>query len=242
MKKKRISAILAVMCVATIVVGSLAYFTDRIDTSITTTAGTLELELSDVTTSKSANFKPGEGIDVDFTLSNKGSKSADVIETLVLSSSEALTDKNGTAEFDLYNAADVDLVNGIATVKAGKLPLAVRTSGGSYTADKNNDGTDETYYTVKYVLPEFVLSGTGSNAEVEYDGDNTAYATSKTSDYVLVFRPDASNAFQGVTLFMDYEAQAKQHRNTDTTTWGSIQTQISFAGDANHMSVPDKNT
>lgn len=236
MKKKRISAVLAVMCVAAMLVGSLAYFTDRVDANVTAKAGELELELSSVTTSKSAELKPGEGVKVDFTLSNKGNKSADVIETLVLSSSTLLSEKNGAAEFELYNEADVTLVDGVATVKAGAQPLSVRTFGGNYTSG------GKTYYTVKYVLPEFPLSGTGLGAEVERDGGGNAIGTSKASHYVLVFRADAGNAFQGVSLTMDYEAQAKQHRNTDSTTWDTIEkTQISFAGDNTHMSVLDKN-
>lgn len=242
MNHKRISLVLVVVCVATMLVGSLAYFTDRVDASVVATAGTLELELSNLSTSKTSDFKPGEGIDVDFTLTNKGNKSTDVIETLVISSSALLTDNtDGVAEFDLYHAADVDLVDGYATVKDGKEPLAARSSGGTYTADKDEDGAEETYYTIKYVLPEFILSGTGLGAEVELDSESNAYGNAKVSDYVLVFRPDASNDFQGVTVLIDYEAQAKQHRNTDATTWDSLRTEISFAGDATHQSVPDKN-
>lgn len=215
MKKKHVTLVMAILCVMALFVGSLAYFTDRVQAQATATAGTLDLDLSAITTSKTEKFKPSEGITIDFTLTNKGNKSADVKEMLVLTSSVAMTNGAVPAEFELYQATDVDVnANGIATVHAGANPVAVR----SMSEDKKQ---------ITYTIPEFILNGTGTAAETE-TGITTNY---KTSHYVLVFKAAAGNAYQNVTLKLDYLAQAKQHRNTDSTTWTTVQSQnITFAG------------
>lgn len=221
-KKKPITLILSILCVASLIVGSFAFFTDRVESNIDATAGTLTLGFTGITTSKTTNFKPGEGITLDFSLSNEGNKSADVLEVLVLSSSTAMTDGLNPAEFELYAASDVTLVDGLATVNASATPLSVRT----ISSDKKQ---------ITYALPQFTLNGTGTGAEVE-DGIT---ATSKASSYVLVFNSAAGNDFQGTDLTLYYEAQAKQHRNTNDDTWSKIKSAtVSFAGNDNHAAVP----
>lgn len=232
--KKTLALILAAATVFTLFAGTLAFFTDRLQGSVTATAGTLDLDLSDFETApKTAELRPGEGVSIEFTLSNKGNKSADVLETLVLSTTAPMTTVDGAMEFELYNAADVDLVDGVATPKAGATPLAARTTG-TYTAD------EKTYTKITYQIPEFVLSGVGAGKEVEFNGQEEIPA-SKDSSYVLVFSKRAGNAFQGVTVVLDYEAQAKQHRNTDASTWTLVKSEtITFGGDAGYKAVPVK--
>lgn len=220
--KKIMALVLAIATVAALAVGTLAYFTDRIQANATATAGTMELALTNITTGANTKMKPGVGCTVDFTLSNKGNKSADVKEVLVLRSPVAMT--AGKEEFDLYKASDVTLAtDGKYTIKSGAQPLAVR----SVSADKKS---------ITYAIPEFILNGTGSAPETE----TGAAGTSKASAYVLVFKTTANNDFQDKTVTLDYIAQAKQHRNTDSATWSTVMTEtINFAGNST-KAVPEK--
>lgn len=222
-KKKHLTVTLAIACIVTLLVGSLALLTDRIESNVTATAGTLELGFTGIQTSKTTEFKPSEGITLDFTLSNVGSKSADVLEVLVLSSDKAMTEGADPAEFEIYSASDVTLSNeGVATVKDSATPLSVR----SMSSDKKQ---------ITYSLPQFTLNGTGNGAETE-EGISK---TSKDSSYVLVFNKTAGNTYQGVTLTLYYEAQAKQHRNTNDDTWSIVKSEsITFAGNEGYAAVP----
>lgn len=220
--RKTIAIVIAVISVLSMMVGSLAYFTDRVQATATATAGSLELQLSAINTSKATNFKPGEGVTIDFTLSNIGNKSADVLETLVLESSVPMS---ATTEFELYAASDVTLdANGVVTsIESGAQPLQVRSIN-----------TERTQIT--YKIPEFILDGSGENAETE----TGSKGASKESSYVLVFRVHAGNNFQKANVTIYYEAQAKQHHNTNSNAWRVLQNQtITFAGNST-QSVADK--
>lgn len=223
--KKIMALVLAIATVAALAVGTFAFFTDRVQANATATAGTLELSLTTPTLSKSTGLKPGTGCKVDFTLSNLGNKSADVKEVLILRSPKAMN--TTTPEFDLYMASDVTLdADGKATIKANATPVATRV----VAQDSKS---------ITYTIDEFILNGTGAGAETE----GTAVGISKASSYVLVFSSTAGNDFQGITVTLDYLAQAKQHRNTNAATWETVltdrivDTNSAFNG---HSAVPEK--
>lgn len=220
--KKILALVLAIATVAALAVGTFAFFTDRVQAKAEAKAGTLELALSQVTLSKGTGLKPGTGCKVDFTLSNLGNKSADVKEVLVLRSPKVMN--TTTPEFDLYMASDVTLdADGKATIKANATPVATRV----VAQDSKS---------ITYTIDEFILNGTGAGAETE----GTAIGISKASSYVLVFSSTAGNDFQGITVTLDYLAQAKQHRNTNAATWADVANEsISFAG-GNVNAVPEK--
>ena len=89
---------------------------------------------------------------------------------------------------------------------------------------------------ITYTIPEFILNGTGTDAETE----TGAVGVSKSSAYVLVFKNTAGNAFQGISVTLDYMAQAKQHRNTNNATWSTVMSEsITFAGNST-PAVPEK--
>lgn len=204
--KKIMALVLAIATVAALAVGTLAFFTDRIQAQAKATAGTLELALTDIATGSNTKMRPGNGCTVDFTLSNNGNKSADIKEVLILRSPVAMT--AGAEEFDLYLASDVTLTaDGKATIKAGAQPLAART----VSPDKKS---------ITYAIPEFILNGTGDDAENEPGVTSSA----KESKYVLVFKNTADNTFQNISVTLDYMAQAKQHRNTNGDTWATVLT------------------
>lgn len=214
--KKIMALVLALATVAALAVGTFAFFTDRVQAQATATAGTLELALTDIRTGANTKMKPGAGCTVDFTLSNLGNKSADVKEVLVLRSPVAMT--AGAEEFDLYLADDVTVgADGKATIKANATPVAAR----AVSTDRKS---------ITYTIPEFILNGTGGD-EAETEPNVTSNA--KTSKYVLVFNGKAGNDFQNISVTLEYLAQAKQHRNTNTDTWETILTdKIMDAGSA----------
>lgn len=220
--KKILALVLAIATVAALAVGTLAFFTDRIQAQATATAGTLELALTDITTSNSTKMKPGSGSTVNFTLSNLGNKSADVKEVLILRSPVAMT--AGAEEFDLYLASDVTLTaDGKVTIKDGKSPVAAR----SVSTDRKS---------ITYTISEFILNGTDEDAETE----NGIASNAKSSAYVLVFKNTAGNDFQSISVTLDYLAQAKQHRNTNDATWTDVMSEtITFAGNST-AAVPEK--
>lgn len=212
--KRTISFVLAILTVVSVTVGSFAWFMDRVDHKSEGTLGSLDLEAS-IETSKTDNFKPGEGITVDISLSNKGNKSADVRETIVLETSAPMTNN---IEFELYLAEDVTLKDGaVIAIAPGAQPITFGENR-IVSADKKQ---------ITYKIPEFVLSGSGTGAEKEEEANGFR----KVGSYVLVFKSLASNEYQNKTIKLYYEAQAKQHRNSTDDTWTKLQTvEVSFAG------------
>ena len=222
MKKKIVTLCLVVALAATAIIGTtLAYFTDRFDASATATAGTLDLSLvnNKITVSSPTSYRPGTGATIAFTLQNTGNKSVDVKETLVITAAG----KTISNQFALYNASDVTLTDGVVAVKSGKTALSTTIESGKLV----------------YRASEFILDGTGTGAETE-TATGAVKASSQSRSYVLVFTTSADNSWQGVNLTLDYEAQGKQHRNTNANTWSSIQTTTSFAGLNGHKSVAAK--
>ncbi len=229
--KKRLSALFLALAVVCAMGMSLAYFTDHETASVSATAGTLNLELTQSWESAnpdSDETKPGDIYKLDYTLTNKGNKSADVREYFVITSDVDLAD-TAPAEFEIYAASDVQTdANGFYVPKANAQPLSVRSTATISVSGK-------TYYTIKYAIPEFILNGTGTAAETETGITTNA----KTASYVVLFTKNASNAFQGVHVTIDYLAEAKQHRNTDSSVWGTVASEtFTFAGGSSIKTVP----
>ena len=162
------------------------------------------------------NAKPGDIYALDYTVTNEGNKSADVRETFVIRSSVAMS---ATPEFEIYAANSVAKgADGTYAPKSGAKPVVNDATTREVSTDKK---------TITYYLPEYVLNGTGTAAEIEAGVTSNA----KTFDYVVLFSKTAANTFQGAELTIDYLAEAKQHRNTDSTVWTTVASeQITFAG------------
>ena len=217
-KKRIATGLVAVAMVSA--VGSFALFTDRAQSHAEMTAGTLDLTLTQSWVTDNAavadEYGPGDILNLDYTLENTGSLSTDIRERFVITGDKAID-----GSFDIYAASDVkqDAATHLWAPNAGATPIAVR-SVDTYTADKNHDGTMETYYTISYEVPELTVDGS------EETGDATASTTGstisgakKTGDYVLLFNKDAENSVQGTNLTVEYIAQGLQHRNTGDNTW-----------------------
>lgn len=222
-KKKALAAgALAVSCA---LAGTIAYFTDRVETSATAKAGTVDLAL-DANWTDVANFNPGDKADLDYQISNDGNKSVDVRERLVVTSSVAL-DTAAQAEFEIYNAADVEQdAAGAYVPKAEAKPV---TDGAKRIVAGDSKS-------ITYVLPEYTLNGTGANAETE----SGVLASDHSADYVLVFKGASSNAFQDADVEVSLLAEAKQHRNTDSDTWTTVSSESVTFGNGNVNAVPER--
>lgn len=206
-------------------VGAFAFFTDRVDTSVQATAGTVDLALNSGWTDV-ANFNPGDMADLSYSIQNDGNKSVDVRERLVVKSSVAM-DTADQAEFEIYRAVDVEQdANGAYVPKYGAEPV---TNGEDRIVSDDNTS-------ITYEIQEYTLNGTGENAETEDGIDETA----KDSEYVLVFKDAAANTFQGADVSVDLVAEAKQHRNTGDDTWAVISTDSVSVGGGTIDAVPER--
>lgn len=215
------------LAVCLLMVGSFAYFTDRVSTDASATAGTVTLGMTDNINLLDADgkdiYNPGDVRTAAFEIENTGNKSVDVRSTITVTSTVAMDTAAEQAEYELYNASDVELVEGKGYApKAGATPVADR----SISAD----GT-----VITYDIPDYVLNGNEDLAEQETeDGimtDTHAY------DYVLVFKGSSANAFQNSGVKLDVLVEAKQHRNT-SAGWEIVAQESYTAGSINQDAVP----
>jgi len=201
-------------------VGSFALFTDRAQSHAEMTAGTLDLTLTQSWVSDNAEiadeYGPGDILKLDYTLENTGSLSTDIRETFVITG-----DKVVDGNFDIYAFEDVEqnAATHLWAPKSGAQPISVRSTD-SYTADKDGNGTVETYYTISYDIPELTVDGTDETGDATSStAGSTIAGDTKTGEYVLLFNKDAENGVQGTNLTLEYIAQGLQHRNTGDNTW-----------------------
>ena len=149
--KKRMTKILAGAMALCLVVGTFAYFTDRVEKSGSVTAGKVGITTDAQTAwadqliagpQNLDNINPGDSRSLAFTVTNTGNKAVDVRHTIKLS----VVDANGAAkeltmgedvatnellQFDIYKASDVETMSGTdATahnagykLKAGATPV-----------------------------------------------------------------------------------------------------------------------
>lgn len=227
-KKRKIARIASgALAACMLMVGSFAYFTDRVSTNASATAGTVTLHLTDNINLLDADgkdiYNPGDMRTADFAVENTGNKSVDVRSTIKVTSTEAMDTAAAQAEYELYNASDVELVEGKGYApKAGATPVADRTI--------SDDGK-----VITYDIPDYVLNGNENLAEQEMeDGINT---DSHDYNYVLVFKGASANKFQNSGVKLDVLVEAKQHRNT-SAGWEVVAQESYTAGSINQDAVP----
>ena len=235
--KKRLASLgLALAIGAPLLVGTTAYFTDRVATSASGTAGTVALELAADTLATSmldADGKdilnPGDQRVINYELTNTGNKSVDVREKIVLTSSVPMDTIADQAEFEIYNAADVKFVDGRGYMpNDGASPLEVRSI--------SDDGLQ-----ITYDVPEYVLNGNEDFGDENREIEAGISVDSNSGNYVLVFKGAAGNDFQGATVTIDILAEAKQHRNTDESVWAEIASESVTFGGVDVAVVPEAN-
>lgn len=198
---KRVNSILVIAIIFTLLVGTLAFFTDHAQGNATaTTSGgivivtdpddptyedKLQAKWAAVNAGPFKIFNPGDTADLSFVLANEGQMAVNVRETFVIKSNKVLS---STPEFQLVSVVAKDS-NGAAT-------------GGTavVTQTKVND------YTYRYDIAPYVLSG--SNETI------SSNPTKLDRDYYLIFNAAADNDFQGATCEVYYLAEAKQYSSS----------------------------
>lgn len=208
------SILFLMIAVSGIGVFTYSYFTDRTENSELATAGTVDIELDTVRESnldkvgidlknnvRQDILNPGDLRQASFGVYNKGNKSVDVRNTIVINSTKEFSEVDGKYEFELYDkdAFEYRDNGAIIGLKEGASPVGERV----LSDDKK---------TITYTLPDTVLNGNEDLDEREVeegiDSDSIVY------DYKLVFRDDADNDFQGSIITISVISEAKQHRNT----------------------------
>lgn len=203
-KNMKFSGLLALALVFTLLVGSLAYFTDRIskDASFSTIKGgvivtpdpdpddptpdpdKLSTKWANVNAQALSNFNPGDKVDLSYKLANTGELAVDVRETFVITSSKAM--KDGAPQFRLFSSVTPD--------------AAGANDGENVVVTENK--IDATHY--MYTITAYSLNGSDETV-------SGVTATSVDKEYYLVFDKTADNSFQGATCTIDYLVEAKQH-------------------------------
>lgn len=232
-KNMKISGLLSLALVFVLLVGSLAYFTDRIskDASFSTISGgvvidpdpdpdnpdpdpdpnKLSTKWANVNAQALSNFNPGDKVDLSYKLANTGELAVDVRETFVITSSKAM--KDGAPQFRLFSTFSEDdagaNVGGNVVVKEDKI--------------------DSTHY--KYTITSYSLNGSAETV-------TGVTATSMDKAYYLVFDKTADNGFQGATCTVDYLVEAKQHSDGGDADWTTAATGSLTLGGQTVKAVP----
>lgn len=231
-KNMKISGLLALAMVFVLLVGSLAYFTDRIskDASFSTIGGggvvidpdpddpdpedpekKLSTKWANVNAEALANFNPGDKVDLSYKLANTGELAVDVRETFVITSSKAM--KDGAPQFRLFSTVSQDAAG-------------ANVGGNVVVTEKKIDATHYMYTITAYSLNGSAETVTGVTA------------TSMDKTYYLVFDKTADNGFQGATCTIDYLVEAKQHSDGGDADWTTAVTGNLTLGDQSVKAVP----
>ena len=213
---------------------TLALFADRASTEAEGTVGSVQLsdiDLSGKLLDEDGKniLNPGDMRDLSFTVTNEGNMSVDVRETIVLRAFDEegnpISFSNGNqAEFEIYHRNDV-VANqyGSYSPKPGAQPLS----------SKLLQGNKITYSPVRYIL-------NGNESENPREIETGIISDSKTNDYVLVYKGETDNNWQGSQLYVSALVEAIQHRNTDdeNNKWQTISTKTITFGAENVLVVP----
>lgn len=220
--RKNISLVLVLCLALTLVVGSFAFFTDKLTADTKATAGNINLVWEDVSEntyvpaagdgvignneycqndvwdSKSlikseGVINPGDAFDMSYKLSNSGTKSIDVRQRIVLVSDMELTSEQA-AEFHL-------------TISGGNNPAGSEVAG-KLQADQK---------TIIYDFEDIILNGSKETTEENAVADNQVKADNVTYTVRFDFEKEADNDFMNKGVAINLYAAAKQHRNTVET-------------------------
>ena len=234
--KKKLTAVIAVMTVVTLLVGSLAFFTDREDAKATITSGkasdiikvtpdgteegskdpgtSLENLWEKNNPDEQKYIEPGDDVDLSYTLTNIGEGDIDVKETIIITvkdaSGAAMNLTANEPEYRLFQAVQFD-TNGAIDGVVGPLNVV--------SIEQISDNQ------IKYTLAGFTLE----------KGEGAALA------YKLVMNKYAGNAFQASTCTVDYLVEMRQHVDgiDADEQWDAMRTdKITFASQANYSVVP----
>lgn len=153
----------AVLATVALVGGAFSYFTDYESRDLQAKAGTLTMELADVTTDLTNGLtimNPGDSNPFDFTVNNTGEKSMDVKAVIKVTTPIAMTDADH--EFKITDAGGQELT-GVLSEDKKSITYTIDdvALAGSVEKDQTADGSTETSHAYKY---KFVLDEDAKNA------------------------------------------------------------------------------
>lgn len=212
--RKRMSLVLAGAMILTLMVGSLAYFTDRVESNAKVTAGTVGI-IEDATTNWTTqlqngpqaldNLNPGDSRSLAFTVTNTGTKAIDIRHTIKL----YVVDAEGAAkelsmgadwnaeemlQFDIFKASDVITMSGNDAaaynagyvLKDGAQPVFSSDSvDGTTKMGASRDISKIADGVVVYYFADSILDGVGANAETGYAKAEHVDTTLNPTDAVV---------------------------------------------------------
>lgn len=230
--RRVVSFMLVIAMLMTLLVGTTAWFTDRVSTTTNGTAGTVTINVNDT----GINLKdqlgkdilnPGDLRKVNYTVTNTGNKSVDIKETIYLSAYDKLGQKlnlsDTQSEFELYKASDVIFFDNRGWIpKENTEPLQVKSLNENI---------------ITYDIPTYTLNGSTNFEDINREIEDSIDTDFKTNDFVLIFKALSNNTFQGAVLKLDLIVEAKQHRNTESVLWSEVSNNSYLLSNGNTIDV-----
>ena len=225
--RKRISLVLALCLVMSLVAGSLAYFTDRVELDAKVTAGTVGISesqtwqdnLYDADGNRILNnINPGDSRSLAFSITNTGNKAIDVRHTIKLSVVDANNkakemsmgaDVNGESmlQFDIFKASDVLETSEASgnkgyVLKDGAKPVFSTSTLNSTTQMGVDRKYDAALGICTYYFADTVLDGVGDQAEINYAMAEQV-ETELTNTDVVLSNDNTTVSYDYVLIFRD---------------------------------------
>lgn len=227
--KKRLSKILAGAMALCLLVGTFAYFTDRVEQKGSVTSGTVGItadananwtnQLKDGPQSLD-NINPGDSRSLAFTVTNTGNKAVDVRHTIKLSVVDAAGNAkamtmgadvagNELLQFDIYKASDVvntSKANNNAgyEIKEGATPVfSTATMDDTTKMGVKRDISAIGKGIVTYYFADSVLDGVGIANETGYAKAEQVDTELSATDAALVGEGNAAVKYDYVLIFRD---------------------------------------
>lgn len=246
LKKKQliISVIAATLCMSLLLASSWALFSDKETGSVQGKAGTVDISLDCLSLGNPDNINPGDNDPnnppdaapgtphpLNFNVFNKGNKSVRCRVTIILT-----VEKNGAIidplVFSIYNRD----ATGKSTTEAIVKYIITASQPNGVAAASYSQATHGAATGIKYILPESILNGTGTAAEIENGISTTQY----DGKFNLVLSRTADNFYQGVDVNIQVIAEAMQYRNTNAADWETISNQSITTKTGTVKGVPSK--
>lgn len=227
--KKRMTKILAAGMALALMVGTFAYFTDRVEQKGSVTGGTVGItadadanwtnQLKDGPQSLD-NINPGDSRSLAFTVTNTGNKAVDVRHTIKLSvvdaagNAKAMTmgadvANNELLQFDIYKASDVEITSNDNNNAGYKLaPDAKPVFSTAAMDDTTKMGVKRDISAidkgiVTYYFADSILDGVGTANETGYAKAEQVDTELSDTDAALVGEGNAAVKYDYVLIFRD---------------------------------------
>lgn len=215
--KKRITKLLAVGCICALLVGSFAYFTDKVSSQATATVGNINLVFNDI-----SDADAGSHYDSNLSVVDGLDTARDKVWTAgKLLVDGAVLNPGDTVDmsFNVANTGSksIDVRPTLKVTSDKQLPtpaLSVKVGAQSYPLTGGQLVDTKYVYSVN-LGDDFILDGTAEK-------DAAVAATQKDYAVSLVFDRAAKNEAMGASLTFDLTVLAKQHRNTGAADWAAV--------------------